>query len=310
MRVAIVGGVRRDTTVEIERDFDPLCGKKVITPHYEEDFGGSAARAAMILAGLGASVTLVAKGAPDAAGELFSRTMQKTGVEYHPVTVPKFPACVALIFGPTRTGLLYNHEGDDDMQIPSLTLPIEACDALYIDGRLPLAALAHAQKARGAGVPVLLDGCAGRENTTDLLALADIAIVSEALCEENGLLPLQMLEALQAYQCRVGAVTLGQLGTVWYSAKEGGIVRHTPAHAVPRIANTNGAGDVFHAVFLWAMLTYPEAGTEDHMRLATAGAAHTIMHLESEARRPTKKDIEASACMPLSNQKPSWWHEE
>jgi sulfofructose kinase len=310
MRVAVVGGVRKDVTIKVEPGFDPLCGKKITIPHYEEDFGGSAARAAMILAGLGARVSLVAKGADDVAGEIFSRVTVEMGIQYHRVPTPQFPASVALVSGGVRTGLLYNHPDDDDLQTGMPTFPLEGFDALYIDGRLPNAALAYAREAHKANVPVLLDGCAGRENTTDLLALADVAIVSEALCEEHGLRPPQMLEALQAYQCSVGAVTMGQFGTVWYDARGGNTVRHTPAHVVPQIVNTNGAGDVFHAVFLWAMLTYPKAGTEEHMRLATAGAAHAIMHLESEARRPTQRDIEKAASMPCSNQRPSWWRNE
>jgi sugar/nucleoside kinase (ribokinase family) len=55
-----------------------------------------------------------------------------------------------------------------------------------------------------------------------------------------------MLDYLKSRGCRVGGVTLGERGFIWYD--EAGMVRGLPALAVPcnRVVDTSGAGDVFH----------------------------------------------------------------
>ena len=55
---------------------------------------------------------------------------------------------------------------------------------------------------------------------------------------------------LKSRGCRIGGVTLGERGLIWYDDK--GAVRTLPALVVPsdRILDTSGAGDVFHGAYI------------------------------------------------------------
>ena len=60
------------------------------------------------------------------------------------------------------------------------------------------------------------------------------------------LTPYEMLDYLKARGSRIGGVTSGEKGLLWYD--ESGLVRLLTALPVPmhRILDTSGAGDVFH----------------------------------------------------------------
>jgi sulfofructose kinase len=52
------------------------------------------------------------------------------------------------------------------------------------------------------------------------------------------------------YNCRLAAATLGQEGVLAFDGKQ---LLHTPAYSVP-VIDTTGAGDIFHAGFIYALL--------------------------------------------------------
>ena len=104
----------------------------------------------------------------------------------------------------------------------------------------------YAKAARKAGIVTSLDGGGLRSNTHELLSFIEVAIVSERLCEQMAFEPTGMLEYLKSRGCRIGGVTLGHRGLIWYD--EAGTVQTLPAVVVPedRVIDTSGAGDVFH----------------------------------------------------------------
>ncbi len=307
MKVAIVGGVRKDITVGAPSDFRAGVDRKTPTGQYDEAYGGSAARAAKVLRGLDLDVELVCKGALDAAGELFTQRMRRIGVAYRPVMVPGFPAAVAAVTGPTRAALLYDDpadHGEQDEDFPHIDLA--DCSALYLDGRLGLAAVAHARKARDQGIPIMFDGCAGRTSTDELLLAADFNVVSEHLVTERGLSPLSMLDYLKSTRCSLGAVTLSEYGLIWFDREEESRTRYLPALSVSRVVSTYGAGDVFHSVLLWSILTNSTAPTVEHLKKARAGAAHVIQHSRSDVRHPRVPDIETALSLTPSEMRHDW----
>ena len=107
------------------------------------------------------------------------------------------------------------------------------------------------------------------------------------------LTPYQMLDYLKTRGCRIGGVTSGERGLLWYD--EGGVVRLLTALPVPmqRILDTSGAGDVFHGAYVHSYLAHPDLTWNDHFRFARAAAAYKIQHLGNEAGLPTLVDIEA-----------------
>src|SRR5262249_43612020 len=135
---------------------------------------------------------------------------------------------------------------DDDYKHPYPPLHLTGCRALHVDGHQPDAAIAYARACRDSGILTSLDGGGLRANTHDLLRFIDVAVVAERLCEQMRLSPGEMLHYLRACGCRVGGVTLGGRGLLYYQGD--GDDRLMPALGVPaeRIIDTNGAGDIFH----------------------------------------------------------------
>ncbi|KAG1324666.1 hypothetical protein G6F61_015132 [Rhizopus arrhizus] len=78
------------------------------------------------------------------------------------------------------------------------------------------------------------------------------------MCEQLGLTPEGLLDLLKARGCRIGAVTMGERGMLWYD--EGGRVDTLPSLDVPgnRIVDTSGAGDVFHGAYVCSYLNRPD----------------------------------------------------
>jgi sugar/nucleoside kinase (ribokinase family) len=111
-----------------------------------------------------------------------------------------------------------------------------------------------------------------------------------------------MLDYLRSRGCRVGGVTLGERGLLWYDGA--GPARSLPALAVPsqRVLDTSGAGDVFHGAYVYSWLSHPDRGWQDHFDFARAASAYKIQHLGNEAGLPTLADIEAvrrEFCVPV-----------
>jgi len=116
-------------------------------------------------------------------------------------------------------------------------------------------------------------------------------VVAERLCEQMRLSPTEMLAYLRSRGCRIGGVTMGGRGMLWYQA--GSEDRLLPALTVPedKIIDTNGAGDIFHGAYVYSFLANPFAMWEDHFRLARAASAHAIQYLGNEASLPTLAQI-------------------
>jgi sugar/nucleoside kinase (ribokinase family) len=107
------------------------------------------------------------------------------------------------------------------------------------------------------------------------------------------LTPGEMLDYLKSRGCRIGGVTMGERGLIWYD--ETGTARSVPALAVPPavIVDTSGAGDVFHGAYLYAYLADPTGTWENHFKFARAASAHKIQHLGNEAGLPSLDDIDS-----------------
>src|SRR5262249_47441671 len=138
-----------------------------------------------------------------------------------------------------------------------------------------------------------LDGGAVRTNTLELLAFIDVAIVAERFCEQLDETPAATLDYLRSRGCRIGGVTLGERGLLWYD--ESGKTRTLPALPIPpqRVVDTSGAGDVFHGAYVYSYLTNPAKGWDHHFAFARAAAAFKVQRLGNEAGLPTLQDIAA-----------------
>jgi sugar/nucleoside kinase (ribokinase family) len=184
---------------------------------------------------------------------------------------------------------------DDNFKHPFPLLNLAGCRALHVDGHLPDAAIHYAKICHEAGILTSLDGGGLRSNTHDLLPFIRTAIVAERLCEQMKLTPGEMLTYLRSRGCRIGGVTMGAKGLLWYD--ESNKERFLPALDVPErlIVDTNGAGDIFHGAYVHSYLIDPDVDWEQHFKFARAASAHSIQHLGNEASLPTLAQINETA---------------
>jgi len=232
---------------------------------------------------------LIATVANDWLGRMFMDMSAKYGISIHP---RKVNASSLSFIMPKEGKRAIVRCRDDEHIHPFPMLNLKGCRALHVDGHQPDAAFHYAKLCREAGILTSLDGGGLRSNTDELLEFIDVAIVAERLCEQMAKTPEEMLDYLKSRGCRVGGVTLGEKGLLWYD--ETGTVRSLPALPIPRerVIDTNGAGDVFHGAYVYSYLSHPGKSWHDHFVFARAASTFKIQRLGNEAGLPTLTDIE------------------
>jgi sulfofructose kinase len=145
---------------------------------------------------------------------------------------------------------------------------------LHVDGFDTAAATLAATWAREAGIPVVADLDELYDGLEDLLTNVDYLIVSRdfptRLMAERDL-ETALRKMQQRYGSTLTAATLGHEGVL---AWDGHHFHHTPAYCVP-VADTTGAGDIFHAGFIYGLLQ--EWEMERILEFACAAAALNCM---------------------------------
>jgi sulfofructose kinase len=188
--------------------------------------------------------------------EAFSHAGPDTGVDTRIITVPGAPSAQSLILVDAQGERTVLIRRDERLALHPADLDRDSiinARALHVDGYDTEAAILAATWAREAGIPVIADLDELYPNVEALLSNVDYLIVSRdfpsRLTAEPDL--EQALRKMQRrYSCRLAAATLGQEGVL---AFDGHRLLHTPAFCVP-VVDTTGAGDIFHAGFIYAML--------------------------------------------------------
>jgi sugar/nucleoside kinase (ribokinase family) len=268
----------------------PTGDEKHVASDYAVSFGGNAVTAAFCCAKLSIIPDLMTSLADDWLGRMFLEMAAKYAIPIHPRHVDT--SSLSFIM-PSNGKRAIVRCRDDDYLSAFPVLDLAGCRALHVDGHQPDAALHYARRCRAAGILTSLDGGGIRSNTHELLAFVDVAVVAERLCEQMRLTPSEMLAYLATRGCRIGGVTSGERGLLWYD--ETGSVRTLSALPVPpnQIIDTSGAGDVFHGAYVHSYLANRGANWDEHFRFARAAAAYKIQHLGNEAGLPALADIEA-----------------
>jgi sugar/nucleoside kinase (ribokinase family) len=288
MQALFIGQTYIDVTVLT--DHLPTGDEKHVASAYAISFGGNAVTAAFCCAKLGIVPDVLTTVADDWLGRMFLDMAAKYGISIHARKVQTSSLSFILPKDGKRAIVRCR---DDDYLHPFPILHLAGCRVLHLDGHQPDTAIHYARLCREAGILTSLDGGGLRSNTHDLIGFIDVAIVAERLCEQMGHEPAAMLDYLNSRGCRIGGVTLGERGLIWYD--QAGDVRTLPALAVPadRVIDTSGAGDVFHGAYLHSYLANQAMGWETHFRFARAAAAFKIQHLGNEAGLPSLAQIEA-----------------
>jgi sugar/nucleoside kinase (ribokinase family) len=288
MQALFIGQTYIDVTFLTDRM--PTGDEKHVASAYAISFGGNAVTAAFCCAKLGIRPDLLATVADDWLGRMFLDMAAKYGLAVHARKVGS--SSLSFIMPKDGKRAIVRCRDDDYLQ-PFPLLQLQSCRALHVDGHQPDAAIYYAKLCREAGILTSLDGGGLRSNTHELLGFIDVAIVAERLCQQMNREPEAMLDYLKSRGCRIGGVTLGERGLVWYDGT--GAARTLPALALPqdRVLDSSGAGDVFHGAYIYSYLADPNKSWEEHFRFARAASAHKIQHLGNEAGLPTLVEIAA-----------------
>ena len=234
----------------------PVRGSKVEYRSANVLPGGQVATAVVACQHWGMSTRYVGILGDDAAAALHREAFTRASVEMQIINVPGGASPQSLILvdgGGERTVLCRRDErvalkpGDLDHQW------IVNARALHVDGYETEAATVAAGWARAAGIPVIADLDEVYPGLDLLLENVDYLIVSRdipsrLMAEPD--LEMALRQMQRRYGCRLAAATLGHEGVLAWDGKQ---LQHTPAYRVP-VVDTTGAGDIFHAGFIYGLL--------------------------------------------------------
>jgi sulfofructose kinase len=255
-KVDLVGVGLNATDTVIPLPEYPARGSKTEYSSISTLPGGQVATTVVACQHWGMKTRYVGKLGDDIAATLHREAFHNIGVEPHIITVPSAPSAQSLILvdaGGERTVLCRR---DERMILQPADLRHEwivNARAIHVDGHDTAAATLAAQWARKAGIPVIADLDDPYPNVDALLENIDYLIVSRDLPSRLTSEP-DLKKALSKmhhrYNNRLSAATLGHEGVL---AFDGAHFHHAAAYRVPTV-DTTGAGDIFHAGFIYALI--------------------------------------------------------
>lgn len=249
-----VGLNATDTLIPVSRY--PVSGSKVEVRPPSILPGGQVASAMVACQHWGLRARYVGKLGDDAAADLHRAEFARAGVEAKIITAHECASHQSFILvedSGERTVLL---KRDERLTLRPEELRrewITDARAIHVDGHDTAAAITAAGWAREAGIPVVADLDELYPGIDQLIEKVDYLIVSRDIPGQlTGKSDLR--EALCATQRRFGclltAATLGRDGVL---AWDGNDFCYRPAWRV-EVVDTTGAGDIFHAGFIYGLL--------------------------------------------------------
>ena len=291
-RVDLVGvGLNATDTLIFLPEF-PSCGSKVNLRSVSTSPGGQVATAVIACQRWGLRTRYIGKLGDDPAAQVHRQEFERVGAETCLGTVDNCASAHSIILVDERgeRTVLWGRD-------PRLALRADELDrrsivharALLVDGCDTEAAITAAKWARDAGVPIIADLDNAYPGIEELLENIDYLIVSRdfpaQIVHEPDLrksLPL----LFSRFRCSLSAATLGTEGVL---AWDGSHFHCARAYQVP-VVDTTGAGDIFHAGFIYSLLQgWPLARQLD---FACAAAALNCTRGGARGRIATVAEIE------------------
>ena len=291
-KVDLVGVGLNAIDTLIPLDHFPARGSKTEYCDAKVMLGGQVATTVTACQAWGLKTRYVGKLGDDEAGNLHRREFAQVGVDARLTTVSNAASPQSLILvdeGGERT-VLCRRDGRLLLQPEEIDREwIVNARALHVDGFETAAATQAARWAREANVTVIADLDETYSGVEDLVANVDYLIVSRDFPTRfTGERSLE--QALRVIQRRFGcSLTAATLGADGVTAWDGERFCARSAFRVP-VTDTTGAGDIFHAGFIYGLLQ--RWSLERQLDFACAAAALNCMQAGARGGIGTVEAIE------------------
>jgi len=292
LKVDLVGVGLNATDTVIPLETYPARGSKTEYSTVTTLPGGQVATTVVACQQWGLRTRYVGKLGDDLAATLHREAFSHAGVETHIITASGVPSAQSLILVDAHGERTVLCRRDERIILHPTDLRrewITNARALHVDGHDTEAAIQAAAWAREAGIPVIADLDELYPNIESLLTNVDYLIVSRdfptRLTAEPNL--EQALRKMHSrYNAKLAAATLGEEGVL---AFDGIRLLHIPAFCVS-VVDTTGAGDIFHAGFIYALLQNWSLGQQ--LEFACAAAALNCTAVGARGGIHSLKDIQ------------------
>jgi len=272
----------------------PSPDSKMKILQFSKQGGGQVATSMVALSRWGINTKYIGKVGGDELGQFSLDSLREGGTDVSSVTIePDTPnqRAVILVDGVSGERTILWDRDDRLMYREGELRRGDLCSGrlLHLDGHDIRAAIQCAEWAKEEGIPTVLDIDKVEPRTHELIREIDFVLTSSRFPtlftgiseREKALLELQKHTA--GFICS----TLGQEGSM--ALVEGKIV-HVKGFDI-RAVDTTGAGDVFHAGFIYGLFQNWEA--EEILRFANAVAALKCLDLGGRKGIPTLKQAQA-----------------
>jgi sugar/nucleoside kinase (ribokinase family) len=273
----------------------PAFDTKVRFTDYQKSAGGQTATAMVALQRLGLKTVYAGRFGSDDAGIFGRAELEKEDVNLDfAETIQDATNQVAFIVIDQRSGertIIWDR--DDRLSYAPDEAPVEIASqgrVLHIDAHDPPACAVMARAARAAGTIVTSDIDNIYEGLTDMLPLIDVLITSTEFPHRlTGIddVRASLIETKARYGCPIVGATLGARGALIYV--DGQFIESAAFEVPGGCRDTTGAGDAFHAGFIFGMLRGEEL--EACMKLGNAVAALKCRALGGRAALPTEREL-------------------
>ncbi|MDT4898273.1 MAG: sulfofructose kinase [Acidobacteriota bacterium] len=273
----------------------PAFDTKVRLQSHVQAAGGQTASAMAALSRLGMRSAYAGRFGSDAEGQFGFASLKAEGVNTDfAEVIDGARNQIAFIVIDERNGertIIWDR--DERLAYTATDAPVEIASRgriLHLDAHDPPACVRLAQAAREAGTLVSTDIDNIYEGLPELLPLIDMLISSKefphrltGIADERA----SLVELKSRYGCALVGMTMGERGALLYHE---GIFLESPAFAVPGgCRDTTGAGDAFHAGFIYGLLRGEDV--EECLRLANATASLKCRALGARTSLPTATEL-------------------
>lgn len=270
----------------------PAFGKQLQASQFLRQGGGPVATALVGLAKLGVSTTYIGRVGNDSEGQFIRQSFIENNVDVsHLVLQDNAYSRIAMVLVDQQTGerCFTSRPGNYDEITETEIKPsmISNAQILHLDNADPHT-IWSAQIARNSGTTVVFDGTWHSDLLDDFLPLVDVSVVSNVFVKRwmPTATPENALDRLAGYGIQLAIVTLGEQGVI---AQKDGQKFVFPSFSV-EVVDTTGAGDAFHAGFIYGLLQ--KWSLQQTIHFASAVAALNCLHLGGRTGLPDLLTVE------------------